>query len=326
MTQANPRDQIHPREIVYQFKVKGPGEAAALAAFQALAIDAAGEQPAFNRDSLDPGIRLLVCWLRARGFETTDSGDGISKDKGPALGTCSNCDAAFHDCPNCTPAEVLSVPHVHMMSTPETLIADAQRLHADLRAAGIEYGPGTIAATFDPNDGSAVLSLWGVDDANLMATKWAQESPKCKPHGHLFCEVCLGELEEAERKSMAGPINDAAMRAVLERTYPQALEAEASDWPPGSDRCPSFGHANGCAPPKDKADAGKVEEWGCVPGCPALEAAQTEDALDVFHAMGPLRSRANAAVMGVEEEPLRDSEPPLDPGDVPIREPWGPGR
>lgn len=33
----------------------------------------------FNYDQLDPGIRDLVRKLRESGFETTDSGDGVSK-------------------------------------------------------------------------------------------------------------------------------------------------------------------------------------------------------------------------------------------------------
>ena len=33
----------------------------------------------FNPADLDPGIRDLVVYLRSCGFETTDSGDGVSK-------------------------------------------------------------------------------------------------------------------------------------------------------------------------------------------------------------------------------------------------------
>lgn len=34
-------------------------------------------------EALDPGIRRTVRWLRSLGFETTDSGDGVTK---PAMG------------------------------------------------------------------------------------------------------------------------------------------------------------------------------------------------------------------------------------------------
>ena len=32
-------------------------------------------------EALDPGIRRLVTLLRAHGFETTDSGDGVTKPR-----------------------------------------------------------------------------------------------------------------------------------------------------------------------------------------------------------------------------------------------------
>jgi hypothetical protein len=57
---------------------------------------------------LDPGIRAVVTLVRAHGFETTDSGDGMSK-------------AADYDCR-------LDFPHVFCVVSPERLIAEVQRL------------------------------------------------------------------------------------------------------------------------------------------------------------------------------------------------------
>ena len=55
-------------------------------------------------DYLDPGIRETVRLLRDAGFETTDSGDGVSK---PEVGRC------------------LSFGHVFIEVSPDKLISEA---------------------------------------------------------------------------------------------------------------------------------------------------------------------------------------------------------
>lgn len=94
--------------------------------------------PDLDLEQLDPGIRRMVSWLRAEGWETTDSGDGVSKPPGP---------------------EVLPFPHVVIRSSPGRLVDDARRLRKFL----CQYNtPEQIEATFDPADESAViLVLWG---------------------------------------------------------------------------------------------------------------------------------------------------------------------
>lgn len=97
--------------------------------------------------ALDPGIRETVRWLRSHGFETTDSGDGVSKD-------LSNED-------------VLPFPHVAMMVPPDELVAEADRLAALLREAGHDIQPqgpeGTTApaiqASYDPANGIGMIVL-----------------------------------------------------------------------------------------------------------------------------------------------------------------------
>jgi len=59
--------------------------------------------------ALDPGIRDVVRLLNDNGFETTDSGDGVSK---PAAGI------------------VFPFPHVAAVTTPGTMVADAERCAA----------------------------------------------------------------------------------------------------------------------------------------------------------------------------------------------------
>jgi len=58
----------------------------------------------------------------------------------------------------------------------------------------------------------------------------------------------------------------------LVEAYGQRIVAETRDWPPNSARVPAFGHHPGCASPATSAEVGDVSAWGCVPGCPALEA------------------------------------------------------
>lgn len=65
----------------------------------------------FDYQILDPGIRDTVRRVHEAGFETTDSGDGVSK---PAAGM------------------VFPFPHVAAVSAPGTIIADADRLAAVL--------------------------------------------------------------------------------------------------------------------------------------------------------------------------------------------------
>lgn len=100
--------------------------------------------------TLDPGVRRLVMWLRSLGFNTTDSGDGVSK---PA-----------------DQEEVLEMPHVHIVVPDldtDTLGREARRLYLEVRDAVSEVGPGTIQATYDPADGSCVVSLYGITDDML---------------------------------------------------------------------------------------------------------------------------------------------------------------
>ena len=96
---------------------------------------------------LNPGIIATVRWLAENGFQTTDSGDGRTHD---------------HDCD-------LPMPYVHMLTTPEKLIAETDRLAALLLARGVKLEPmnedGTapaLDATYAPASRSAIISLFNV--------------------------------------------------------------------------------------------------------------------------------------------------------------------
>lgn len=70
---------------------------------------------AFDYSELDPGIRATVRLLREFGFETTDSGDGVSKPQD------------WYDS-----GEAIPFPHVVAMTTPPDMVADAERMSSIL--------------------------------------------------------------------------------------------------------------------------------------------------------------------------------------------------
>lgn len=87
--------------------------------------------------ALDEGVRDLVVWLRAQGFETTDSGDGVSK---PPVG------------------RVFDVPHVFIRVAPDDLFSETARLVRAFAERGGEEP--TIEATYRPADGVALVGLF----------------------------------------------------------------------------------------------------------------------------------------------------------------------
>lgn len=100
---------------------------------------------------LDPGITATVSLLIAAGFNTTDSGDGVSK---PDVG------------------RVFDFPHVVAVVAPDDLLKEARRLRRILEFVGIIPRPqdGThpaIEAAYDVGADVATILLSGVNDAML---------------------------------------------------------------------------------------------------------------------------------------------------------------
>lgn len=93
---------------------------------------------------LDPGILRTVEWLRARGFETTDSGDGVSKAELIAAGYA------------------LPFSHVFMRCAPAELAAEADRLRRELVEHGVEGF--RVEASYSPDDGVGVLAMLGAGE------------------------------------------------------------------------------------------------------------------------------------------------------------------
>jgi hypothetical protein len=117
-----------------------------------------GAANALELPDLDPGIQNVVDWLRVRGWETTDSGDGVSKAADP---------------------DALTVPHVVIrVKAQEPIDCAARRLKHDLMIAGITVSPQGmgevwIEANYDPADDVAILFLGGLNDVLLFAADTA---------------------------------------------------------------------------------------------------------------------------------------------------------
>lgn len=109
----------------------------------------------FDYEQLDPGIRRVVRLLREASFDTTDSGDGVTKL------------AAGWD-----REEVHDQPHVHcQVQRPNDIIRAALLMERVLTEAGVDLGRETVGiqAMYSPLDGIASVVLYGVSDADLPA-------------------------------------------------------------------------------------------------------------------------------------------------------------
>ena len=102
---------------------------------------------------LDPGIREVVRLLRGWGFNTTDSGDGVSKLKrDPDM------------------EGVLPVPHVHCIADREDDVFEvARHLRERLLVQGLTDDDFQVQVMFDPCPGNDTLtiSVFGLNDEAL---------------------------------------------------------------------------------------------------------------------------------------------------------------
>jgi len=117
--------------------------------------------------TLTPGIRNTVKWLREQGFNTTDSGDGVTNIQAGMEGA-------------------LDIAHVHIvLEDPTQLVPEARRLYYVLQRHGVNFDIDTskytscadapdlrdlgprIEAFYDPYGDLSILSLFNVDDALL---------------------------------------------------------------------------------------------------------------------------------------------------------------
>lgn len=117
-----------------------------------------------NLEEVDTGVRQLVTWLRAMSFDTTDSGDGVSK---PAA------------------ERTLDVPHVFMVGHVATV------LQRRLAIAGHDPKPGRIQYTYDPADNVHVVALY-MSDAELGGVVCTACGGNGRPELLSICKPCVG--------------------------------------------------------------------------------------------------------------------------------------
>lgn len=121
--------------------------------------------PVFDYNELDHGIRNVVKFLHAQGFDTCDSGDGVSKADWIASG------------------DALPYPHVDMQVLASKAFVEAHRLRFTLEARHITVEPigpdpnaqVSIQVTYDPAahpldpvDDKATITLMGLNDEKLL--------------------------------------------------------------------------------------------------------------------------------------------------------------
>lgn len=96
---------------------------------------------------LDPGIRKLVMLLRKHGYETTDSGDGVSND--------------YAD---------MDFPHVFIASDKYNLLSAADELW-DLLFQICDLPPdASVEASYAPSDGQATIGVFNILDIHIKQT------------------------------------------------------------------------------------------------------------------------------------------------------------
>lgn len=109
---------------------------------------------AIDYGTINPGVRELVRLLRDNGFDTYDSGDGTTRE--------FECD--------------LGIPYVHIVADPLFITTDSNRLVFVLEQQGVvltshneDGNAKTVDAAYNPIDKTAVLTVWGVTDADLIS-------------------------------------------------------------------------------------------------------------------------------------------------------------
>ena len=102
-------------------------------------------------DGLSPGVRHLVVWLNAHGFETTDSGDGTNAAKGMGC--------------------AVDYPMIAIAASGADLVERSAELFYLLMENGVsfsgEHSDRTVEASYSPTNCVALILLIGVDDAAM---------------------------------------------------------------------------------------------------------------------------------------------------------------
>lgn len=137
--------------------------------------DGAPPLPPLDLSTLDPGIRDTVAWLRERGYQTTDSGDGVSKADDP---------------------DALPYPHVVIRVELAEMIGIANEL--DAVADQIPGGPWTVEVNYRPSDRTAIVMLLGEEPPKLRPLDGLEEL--CALFGQQSPPVWIGPCGCDERR------------------------------------------------------------------------------------------------------------------------------
>ena len=100
-------------------------------------VEMGTEEANFDYAKLDPGIREIVRLLRYAGFDTADSGDGVSKSR-------SDYERGY----------ALRTPHIFSVAVPDQMLKEARRMQTLLGGAW------AVEASFSATDGTALLMAW----------------------------------------------------------------------------------------------------------------------------------------------------------------------
>lgn len=107
---------------------------------------------AFSINQIQIGMRDTVLWVRSLGFNTTDSGDGVT-----------NVEAGMEG--------AMDIPHVFMpIASDGMAYGEADRLWEAVCEKGLGDHPDVdIQLSYSPKDGVSTLGLFGINDDLLNA-------------------------------------------------------------------------------------------------------------------------------------------------------------
>jgi hypothetical protein len=174
-----------------------------------------------NFNEINPGIVKIVAMLQANGFNTVDSGDGVT-----------NVELELED--------ALEFPHVFMVVDPDKLVTESQRLY-DLLEPAANFNPdvemipdqplGTIEVSYSPVDKSCVMALSGLDDAFLFGPD-PDLAKKRLGYQVRFCDAMLADpghreflsAKEAQAEhAFYQELRDTLAKQLIDLTNPHAL-------------------------------------------------------------------------------------------------------
>lgn len=170
-----------------------------------------GDNVAFNE--INPGIVKLVAMLRSNGFDTVDSGDGVTN-------------VPLMEC-------VLERPHVFIVVEPDKMISESHRLY-DMMWGLANFDPdvemippqptGAIEVSYSPIDKTAVIGLLDLDDEFIFGPD-PDLARKRLDYQIRFCDTMLARPPEPGQLILTPHHTERAFYHQLRGTLIKELEA-----------------------------------------------------------------------------------------------------